>query len=672
VINTTKAQREPYRRFVQEIEFLRSLGDFLGVLPLLDAHLPERPSSADRAWLSMPVAKPIAVALADAPLETIVVALAEIAATLARLAKRGVGHRDVKPGNLYEFGGHWLIGDFGLVAAPDLAELTRSGRALGPAHYTTYEMILDPATADPLPADVYSFGKTLFVLATGLPYPPEGHQPATTRGYSIADLRPHPHAAVLDRLVDRATRLQPEQRPTMAEVAADLVAWRELGKTVTLDVSDLAAALRAKLEREIAAEDLLEQRRELAHAAVRRLQELCRPLNDALRAAHPAAAARHRRRPLREECPPHASTLGRARRRLRLRPRQQDRQRRRSVPLRAELRPRPRPNRRRNARLPSLRPCRPRGDRRQRLLLGERAAGGRGWQRRVRTDARGRRRRPRRAAAGGAPRLRRQAARAGALGRGRLAATQAVHRPVPTVKDLHCLIGMAGEVDATHVVGLVELRRRLRLVALEMGLDPEEATGGAIQLRDLALELIEPRIDQLAAGDVVQDRDLRLGEPGVGRRSYGAVGAVVGLGRLGVGRRGSARAVTFLELVGRGQPFELPLAGRALAPQEAVAVEWKRHRQLHLVGHEVSVPRQTDGAVRRWLDRPCERVHGFANASSEEPAPAPGLIGTKNCGRGRRFRPEGSIKGSIPAPRSTTCKSMRKKKPRERGFCRAL
>jgi hypothetical protein len=54
---------------------------------------------------------------------------------------------------------------------------------------------------------------------------------------------------------------------------------------------------------------------------------------------------------------------------------------------------------------------------------------------------------------------------------------------------------MAGEVDATHVVGLVELRRRLRLVALEVGLDPEEAAGGAIQLRDLALELIELRID---------------------------------------------------------------------------------------------------------------------------------------------------------------------------------
>lgn len=287
VIKNTRIQSEPYRRFVQEIEFLRRLGDFAGVLPLLDAYLPQRPGSADPAWLAMPIATPIANALAEAPLETIVAALAEIAETLASLAERGVGHRDIKPGNLYELNGRWLIGDFGLVAAPDLAELTRSGRKLGPAHYTAYEMILDPVSADPLPADVYSFGKTVFVLTTGLAYPPEGHQPASTRVLSIADLRPHPHAAVLDRLVDRATRLHPDQRPTMSQIADDLTAWRELGKTATIDVSALAAELRAKMQREIAAEDLLEQRRELALAAVRRLQELCRPLNDALRSVHP-------------------------------------------------------------------------------------------------------------------------------------------------------------------------------------------------------------------------------------------------------------------------------------------------------------------------------------------------------------------------------------------------
>ena len=57
----------------------------------------------------MPIATPIANALAEAPLETIVVALAEIAETMARLAERSVGHRDIKPGNLYELNGRWLI-----------------------------------------------------------------------------------------------------------------------------------------------------------------------------------------------------------------------------------------------------------------------------------------------------------------------------------------------------------------------------------------------------------------------------------------------------------------------------------------------------------------------------------------------------------------------------------
>jgi serine/threonine protein kinase len=138
----------------------------------------------------MPEATPIAEALADESLEEVVTALAGIASTLARLqAAHNVAHRDLKPGNLYFWDGRWLVGDFGLIAVPNVEELTRNGRRLGPAHYTAYELILNPAGADPFPADVYSLGKTLWVLATGLGFPPEGHQPAGTRSYSINDLR---------------------------------------------------------------------------------------------------------------------------------------------------------------------------------------------------------------------------------------------------------------------------------------------------------------------------------------------------------------------------------------------------------------------------------------------------------------------------------------------------
>jgi hypothetical protein len=54
-------------------------------------------------------------------------------------------------------------------------------------------------------------------------------------------------------------------------------------------VSDLGAELRKRLEGQIAAEDLAEQRREFALEAVRRLQELVRPLNDALVQVMPRA-----------------------------------------------------------------------------------------------------------------------------------------------------------------------------------------------------------------------------------------------------------------------------------------------------------------------------------------------------------------------------------------------
>lgn len=291
IINTTHANREPYQRFVREIDFLRSLEDATGVLPLLDAHLPDKPSKVDKPWLAMPIARLLADALREQPLEVVVSALAVIAATLSRLAKdHDVAHRDIKPDNLYQLDGDWLVGDFGLVALPTTEKITRSDRPLGPTFYRPYEMIENPKEADPFPADVYAFGKTLWVLATGQNYPPSGHQPATTRKFSIADLRVHPHAALLDELVDRATRLDPTQRPTMGEIASDLDRWTALAaEPPILDLSEARARLQKQLADELDADDLLEQRKELALAAVRRMNEIFAPLDAGLKSVHPRA-----------------------------------------------------------------------------------------------------------------------------------------------------------------------------------------------------------------------------------------------------------------------------------------------------------------------------------------------------------------------------------------------
>ena len=289
IINVTKVEREPYRRFVREIQFLRDHQTVPGLLPLLDAHLPDRPRRTDQPWLAMPIARPIAAALEGKPLADIVRSVAAIADTLARLQQDfGIAHRDIKPGNLYELDGLWLIGDFGLVALPDAETLTVDGRQVGPAHYTAYEMIVSPTTADPHRADIYSLGKTLWVLATGQTFPPEGHQPVGTRGFEIGDFRPHPNAGSLDQEVDLMTRLHPEERPSKHQVARDLNAWQELAVApLTFDVSEVRARVREKLHSAIAEQDALEQNQERAHAAARRLQELTAPLNAALKSIYP-------------------------------------------------------------------------------------------------------------------------------------------------------------------------------------------------------------------------------------------------------------------------------------------------------------------------------------------------------------------------------------------------
>jgi len=289
VLNVTKIEHESYKRFVREVSFLRRHQGMPGLLPLLGSHLPDQPSKADRPWLAMPIATPIAESLAGRPLTDVVTAVAAVAGTLACLeADFGIAHRDIKPGNLYELDGDWLIGDFGLIALPDVEPLTQDGRQVGPAHYTAYEMILSPTTAEPHRADVYSLGKTLWVLATGQAWPPEGNQPVGTRGFEIGDFRPHPRTATLDQEVDLMTRLRPEERPSKAQVARDLAAWQSLeAAPAVFDVSAARSRLREKLQFEIAGQDIVEQDKDLAHAAVRRLQELTAPLNAALKDLYP-------------------------------------------------------------------------------------------------------------------------------------------------------------------------------------------------------------------------------------------------------------------------------------------------------------------------------------------------------------------------------------------------
>ncbi|MCG5444429.1 protein kinase [Micromonospora sp. NIE79] len=232
---------EPYARFQREVEQLRLLGDMPGILPYLDSHLPDEPTAKDPAWLTMPIAQPLRDALGPDPTaEVVVSAIAAITKTLASIHAIGVSHRDVKPDNLYMSDERWLIGDFGLVDAPNVEPLTEGAVNLGPRHYLAPEMILSPHTADGAAADVYSLGKTLWVLLTNQAFPLPGEHRLDVELFRLTTYSTHKGLASLERLLETMTRTDPRGRPSAERIADELTQWSAPRRTVATgaDLSD--------------------------------------------------------------------------------------------------------------------------------------------------------------------------------------------------------------------------------------------------------------------------------------------------------------------------------------------------------------------------------------------------------------------------------------------------
>lgn len=276
---------EPYKRFKAEIELLRSLGSWPGVLPIIDASLPDKPERREPAWLAMPLAVPLRIALASASgLPSVVEAIATIAETLASLAEKNISHRDIKPDNLYRYGDAWAVGDFGLASYPDKEDLTEEGRKMGPLHFMAPEMLQNPATANGAMADVYSLAKTLWVLATGQEYPPPGEQRMDITQLNIGAYVSDPETIYLDRLNEHATKHDPTARPNMQQLASELRAWLtpKLPRTSPGDLASVLDRIAILKERGNRTEELRSSQIALAEDALRRVKEGLNPVAEQL------------------------------------------------------------------------------------------------------------------------------------------------------------------------------------------------------------------------------------------------------------------------------------------------------------------------------------------------------------------------------------------------------
>lgn len=248
ILTTRRATSSQYKRFKTEVEFLQRIGDKEGLLPILDASLPDVLTDENPAWFAMPIAKLIRDQLGDRPvLETVVAAIRDIARVLAELATEGTSHRDIKPENLYRYKGEWAVGDFGLVSFPSKEAITEKGQQIGPRHFVAPEMLTDPEAAAGPPADVYSLMKTFWVLATGQAFPPPGQQRIEIPAHTLSAYVDHKRAKLLDRLLENATADDPRSRPPMSEVEIELTAWLDptVVSAASRDLSDLSNRISA-------------------------------------------------------------------------------------------------------------------------------------------------------------------------------------------------------------------------------------------------------------------------------------------------------------------------------------------------------------------------------------------------------------------------------------------
>jgi len=244
-----------YKRFVNEICALRQLHDDEGVICVFDSNLPEHPTKADRPWYTMPVATPIRIALQELPsLRSCVEAVADIANTLVRLKERTVGHRDIKPDNLFQSDGHWVIGDFGLATFPDSIEgvTEQDGRPVGSRQFMAPEMATDAPNASPFPADIWSLSKTLWSLVTGNPRPSYLPFDPSDDGL-VAFGVDNPRTHLIDRLLAQATLPIPDDRIPMEDFASELQQWLRLSDKpqTVLDIGDLASRTRTLMRPEL-------------------------------------------------------------------------------------------------------------------------------------------------------------------------------------------------------------------------------------------------------------------------------------------------------------------------------------------------------------------------------------------------------------------------------------
>ena len=155
------------------------------------------------------------------PVVDVVALGAALADALAYVHRRGVVHRDVKPGNvLLDAEGRAHLSDFGIAAVHDAAPVTAAGMVIGTASYLSPEQV----RGEPIDGavDIYALGLVLIECLTGRrEYPGNALEAAVARLHRRPVVPPGLPPG-LEVLLTAMTADEPGDRPTAEETVAAL------------------------------------------------------------------------------------------------------------------------------------------------------------------------------------------------------------------------------------------------------------------------------------------------------------------------------------------------------------------------------------------------------------------------------------------------------------------
>ncbi len=217
---------EKISRFLQEIDLIKRFSPSIeGILPITDCDIGE-------FWYAMPIAYPVMgwIKEKNFSIEDIIKHFIPLINTLEQLHNNHIAHRDIKPENIFFYNNRFFFGDFGI--ARDLTKnngWTKDDKAMGATFTVAPEMQRHPTTADPLLGDIYSLGKTLWMLIMHDSLGFDGQYDYLSDKCRMNQKKEleEEYLVEIEKILKQATNPIPEQRPSLQVFKKYLENWFE-------------------------------------------------------------------------------------------------------------------------------------------------------------------------------------------------------------------------------------------------------------------------------------------------------------------------------------------------------------------------------------------------------------------------------------------------------------